>query len=265
MKHSLALSTLLGSLLVTGGALADDAIVITADDVDWGYLNPARGDKSPGAADLWGDRTKDVATGMLVKFKKGFSSPPHIHNITYRAIVIEGKLHNDDPEAEEMWMPAGSYWQQPAGESHVTAAQGQQNMAYLEINQGPYLVEPTEKAFDNGERPINIDVTNMAWQASQTSKVVGNTNARYSILWAEQHADNQRYTGAMLKIPAGSNLTLNTSAPEFRAVVIGGELDYKSDDDGKNLAPGSYFSSQNSHQHIFTATQDTQLLSLIHI
>lgn len=96
-----------------------------------------------------------MATGMLVKFKKGFSSPPHIHNITYRAIVIEGKLHNDDPSAEAMWMPAGSYWQQPAGE-------GQQNMAYLEINHGPYLVKPTDKAFDNGERPINIDVTNMA-------------------------------------------------------------------------------------------------------
>ena len=56
--------------------------IVTAENVEWGYLNPARGDKSPGAADLWGDRTKDTATGMLVRFNKGFESPPHIHNIT---------------------------------------------------------------------------------------------------------------------------------------------------------------------------------------
>ena len=63
----------------------------------------------------------------------------------------------------------------------------------------------------------------------------------------------------MLKIPAGSKLTLNTEAPEFRAVVIGGALDYTFNNEDKNLTPGSYFSSQDSHEHEFTATQDTQL------
>ena len=29
--------------------------IYTIADVEWGYLNPARGDKSPSAADLWGD------------------------------------------------------------------------------------------------------------------------------------------------------------------------------------------------------------------
>jgi len=62
--------------------------VVTADNVEWGWLNPLRGDKSPAAGKLWGDRTKNEPAGFLVKFKKGFSSPPHIHNITYRGVVI---------------------------------------------------------------------------------------------------------------------------------------------------------------------------------
>jgi len=75
--------------------------VVTADKVEWGWLNPLRGDKSPAAGKLWGDRTKNGPAGFLVKFKKGFSSPPHIHNITYRGVVIEGLLHNDDEKAKE--------------------------------------------------------------------------------------------------------------------------------------------------------------------
>lgn len=91
--------------------------VVTADNVEWGgWLNPLRGDKSPAAGKLWGgDRTKNEPAGFLVKFNKGFSSPPHIHNITYRGVVIKGLLHNDDENAEKQWLPAGSYWQQPAG------------------------------------------------------------------------------------------------------------------------------------------------------
>nr|WP_211242461.1 DUF4437 domain-containing protein [Cobetia crustatorum] len=64
--------------------------VVQHSDIDWGYLNPLRGDQSPAAGDLWGDRTKDGASGFLVKFNEGFSSPPHIHNITYRGVVIQG-------------------------------------------------------------------------------------------------------------------------------------------------------------------------------
>ena len=58
----------------------------------------------------------------------GFSSPPHIHNVTYRAMVIKGLVHNDDPEAENMWMPPGSFWTQPAGEAHITSAKGEENI-----------------------------------------------------------------------------------------------------------------------------------------
>ena len=113
--------------------------VITPNQITWGLLNPARGDQSPKAFDLYGDRTKDTATGMLVRFEKGFTSPPHIHNITYRGVVIEGLMHNADPKASIQWLPKGSFWVQPAGGNHVTAAGDENNLIYLEIDHGPIL------------------------------------------------------------------------------------------------------------------------------
>lgn len=74
--------------------------VVSYDNIDWGALNPARGDESPRAGDLWGDRTGEGATGFLVRFDQGFSSPPHIHNVTYRGVVIRGEVHNDDTKSE---------------------------------------------------------------------------------------------------------------------------------------------------------------------
>jgi len=96
--------------------------VVSASEIKWEQLNPARGDKSPQAGTIWGDRKGTVPTGFLVKFVDGFSSPPHIHNVTYRGVVISGLIHNDDQNAEKMWMPKGSFWTQPEGESHITAA-----------------------------------------------------------------------------------------------------------------------------------------------
>ncbi|EKO3803681.1 TPA: DUF4437 domain-containing protein [Vibrio harveyi] len=118
------------------------------------YLNPLRGVLSLGAANLWGDRTTGTATGMLVRFNKGFESPPHIHNITYRGIVIDGLMHNDDPTSAKMWRPTGSFWTQPAGEDHTTAANGDINLTSLEIDADPYLVKPSKEQFNNGERPL---------------------------------------------------------------------------------------------------------------
>ncbi len=90
-RNKLTIASLLLStcFLLVPGALAQDK-VIAAKDVEWGYLNPARGDESPGAADLWGDRTKATATGMVVRVNKGFESPPPIPNLTYRGIMIVG-------------------------------------------------------------------------------------------------------------------------------------------------------------------------------
>lgn len=94
--------------------------VVLSAEIDWQQLNPAQGDQSPQAGTIWGDRNGTEATGFLAKFVDGFSSPPHIHNVTYRAMVIQELIHNDDPDAEKMWMLAGFFWTQPAGEAHIT-------------------------------------------------------------------------------------------------------------------------------------------------
>ncbi|MEM7510428.1 MAG: DUF4437 domain-containing protein [Bacteroidota bacterium] len=232
--------------------------ILSSEEVAWTPLNPARGDASPQAANIWGDRKKDSATGFLVKFVKGFSSPPHIHNVTYRGVVIEGLLHNDDPTAQKMWMPGGSYWTQPAGEIHITAADDASNMAYIEIDSGPYLVLPTEKALDNGERPVNIDRSNIVW--TKFSDATPNVERAY--LWGSPQ--EEKLHGTMLKLPNGFRGNILSDSNEFHAVVIQGSLHYylagespAAKATSNTLAPGSYFGSEGkATHHVSTSPND---------
>ncbi|MEP3378967.1 MAG: DUF4437 domain-containing protein, partial [Maribacter dokdonensis] len=231
---------------------------VTADNVEWGWLNPLRGDKSPAAGKLWGDRTKNEPAGFLVKFKKGFSSPPHIHNITYRGVVIKGLLHNDDENAEKQWLPAGSYWQQPAGEAHITAADGEENLAFLDIQEGPYLVKPTSEAFDNGERPVNVDKTNLVWlNANDIQWVSEKSNVETAFLWGS-HEKNQ-LRAALLKLPAGFSGSIKNLSPNFRAVVISGGITHQFSKKGtKNqLDAPSYFGAEENATSIISTTKET--------
>lgn len=244
-------------------AHAEDKIrqstVITSDKLTWGYLNPLRGDKSPGAANLWGDRNKDASTGMLVKFKKGFSSPPHIHNISYRGVVIEGEVHNDDPLAEKMWMPKGSFWTQPAGENHITAANAENNLIYLEIDSGPYLVKPASEQFDSGERPVNIHFSNLVWLSADNLINLKGSNVKLATLWGS--LQDGKPGGVLIKFPAGFSGSFKVNTTEFRAVVITGGLSYQSSEtpSSKNLAPASYFSSKGKFEHNITTSEETTI------
>ena len=247
-RNKLTVATLLLSacFYLAPGAHAQDK-VIAAKDVEWGYLNPARGDKSPGAADLWGDRTKDTATGMLVRFNKGFESPPHIHNITYRGIVIEGEMHNDDPTAAKMWMPTGSFWTQPAGEDHTTAANDKTNLIYLEIDEGPYLVKPSKEHFDNGERPINIHADNMVWLQKSDLVNIAADGVSVAYLWGETSS----IYGTLVKLPKGFKGSITSSGSEFKAVVIKGNVEYMRESNAKAtlLNAGSYIESTAPATH----------------
>ncbi|MEM6505079.1 MAG: DUF4437 domain-containing protein [Planctomycetota bacterium] len=212
----------------------DSAVeVMRFQDVEWTPLNPARGDKSPQAANLWGDRAENVATGFLVKFVDGFSSPPHIHNVMYRGVVIAGEAHNDDPGAADMWMPAGSFWTQPAGEVHITSARGQTNIAYIEIDSGPYLVAPPDQSFDNGERPVNVHKDNLVW-VDQPCGVA------FAYLWGDP--DEMRPYGLMVKLPKGYQGSFKTDDAAARVVVIRGTISLVQSDDSRliSLQPGSY-------------------------
>lgn len=232
---------------------AQDINIILSSEVNWEPLNPARGDKSPKAATLWGDRKNAVPTGFLAKFNDGFSSPPHIHNTSYRAVVISGLIHNDDPEAAHMWMPAGSFWTQPKGEVHITAAKGITNIALVEINKGPYLVLPAVDAFDSGERPINVDATNIVW-IDLPGIPVTNNSPKVAYLWGE--LVNGQPNGSFVKLPAGFAGKIHSQRADFHAVIITGQL-HHAEADKKILQAGSYFGSNGDTLHKVSANVET--------
>lgn len=254
-RTQLALMLALALWSVVSPSKADDYSVIAASNIEWGLLNPLRGDASPRAADLWGDRTKNMATGMLVKFQKGFSSPPHIHNISYRGVVIEGRLHNDDPQAAKLWLPPGSFWTQPAGESHITAADGQENLIYLEIDSGPYLVLSEQQAFDNGERPVNVDERNLVWLDDEDLHWLMRSNVQLAYLWGDPDLEN----GSFVKLPAGFEGAIKHEG-ELKAVVVRGEANHQwRDQKAKTaLSPSSFFSSSAKGLHKLTT--ETELV-----
>ncbi|GJM22835.1 MAG: hypothetical protein DHS20C15_27500 [Planctomycetota bacterium] len=227
-----------------------------ASEVEWNQLNPARGDASPRAGTLWGDRQGTGPTGFLFNPVDGFSSPPHIHNVSYRGVVIEGLVHNDDPEAAEMWMPAGSFWTQPAGELHITAAKGPRTLAYIEIDEGPYLVLPKEQAADNGERAINVHASNLVWLdvadptgAASPPESATAPRAKIAFLWGSPGAG--QLSGALLKLPAGFTGELRSNDATLRAVVIQGRPRHATAGarDPQDLEPGSYFVSTGDAVH----------------
>ncbi len=237
--------------------------VLLSSEIEWELLNPARGDQSPQAGTIWGDRKGEVSTGFLAKFVDGFSSPPHIHNVTYRAVVIKGFIHNDDKNAKNMWMTPGSFWTQPEGESHITSAKGKENIALVEIDHGPYLVKPTSEAFDNGERPINIDISNLVWlNSDKTNWVASNSKAEISFLL--QNKDND-LKSLFIKLPKRYNGTIETNGTVLHSVVIKGLINYKipQSQEIKVLDAGSYFGSTDKSIH--TVLNNTERDIIIYI
>ena len=262
VRGPMKLIVLAGAVIIflsSQGLAGQNSRVVLASDVRWEALNPARGDDSPQAGTLWGDRKAAVPTGFLAKFADGFSSPPHIHNVTYRAVVISGKIHNDDPEAAPMWMPSGSFWTQPKGEVHITAAKGTHNVALVEIDNGPYLVLPTDQVFDSGERPINIDSSNIVWVDMPVIPVSAK-RPKVAHLWSDKKK-NQSH-GKFIKLAAGFNGKIVTESTDFHAVVIKGEIHYH-EKSAKFLEPGSYFGSKGKAEHKISS-RETEV-SIIYI
>ena len=237
----LAIATLVFSACSTFEKESDNNVtVVPASKLNWEKLNPARGEKSPQAATLWGDRKSNKPTGFLVKFVDGFSSPQHVHNVSYKGVVIDGLVHNDDPKAAKMWMPTGAYWTQPKGEAHITAAKGKNNVAFIEIDQGPYMVIPTTQAFDSGERPLNVDPSNMVWHGQVTH------------LWGNPSKGN----GTLVKIPANTKAFLIGNKGRAKVVVIKGKPSFGKE----SLEPGSFISSEKFKALNFTTDDKDALL-----
>lgn len=244
----------------------DQTEVTLVSDILWGPLNPARGDASPKAGTLWGDRNGSGPSGFLVQFTEGFASPPHIHNTSYRGVVITGLIHNDDPKAEDMWLTPGAYWTQPAGDVHITSASGSKNMAYIEIEHGPYLVKPTSEAYENGEASINVDTSNIVWQdATNTERIQTNKRPNLGIspqlafLWGRLSAGH--LNGSLIKLPPGFTGEIKSDGAIFRSVVIQGDLHLNlPKGKGKILKPGSYFGSGGSAVHHISNEGATEMM-----
>ena len=185
-------------------------------------------------------------------------------------MVINGLVHNDDPEAENMWLPAGSFWTQPAGDVHITSAQGQFNLAYIEIDEGPYLVQPTDEAFESGDISINVDESNLVWlDASSISWVDlpthGGAASGAKIAWLWGDPQDAQPSGSLVKLPAGFTGQIHTQAPNFRAVVIQGAIDLHQDQGTgvQRLGTGSYFGSEGPTTHRVVATGNGEHLLYI--
>lgn len=238
--------------------------LVKRSDVEFIPLNPARGELGPKAGKLWGDIRADVPSGVLVKFVDGFESPPHIHNITYRAVVISGAVHNDDPAAEKMWMESGSFWTQPPGETHITAAKGENSLIFLEILSGPYLVKPADEAFDSGERPINVAARNIMWLEAEDAEWVDDDGPEMAYLWGS--VEENEKNGTFVKLPSGYGGELSTSAPMMRAVTIQGRasIQLSGESDTHSLDPGSYFGSKGEAAHRLSCDSDEECILYLH-
>lgn len=253
----------LGTAQVVAGGHPGNELV-KRSEVEFIPLNPARGELGPKAGKLWGDIRLDVPSGVLVKFTDGFESPPHIHNITYRAVVISGAVHNDDPVAEKMWMEAGSFWTQPLGENHITAAKGENSMIFLEILSGPYLVKPADEAFDSGERPINVGARNIMWLDAEDAEWVDDVGPKMAYLWGSVEGNEQN--GTFVKLPSGYAGELSTSAPLMRVVTIQGQasIQLSGESETHRLDPGSYFGSKGEAAHQISCDSDEGCILYLH-
>ena len=45
-----------------------------------------------------------------------------------------------------------------------------ENIALIEINNGPFLVKAVNSSFDNGERALNVHSSNIIWDSNHNSK-----------------------------------------------------------------------------------------------
>ena len=159
-------------------------------------------------------------------------------------------------------MPTGSFWTQPKGEVHITASQGKNSLAYIEIEEGPYLVMPTEMAFDSGERAVNVDAKNIVWLDAKDTNWINKpqSGVKVSFLWGE--TANGKLNGSFIKLPAGFKGQIKSEGSTFKSVVIQGTPQYNVDGKIKTLETGSYFAADgglSTHEISSQETSETVL------
>jgi len=234
--------------------------VVLMSEVEWEQLNPKRGINSPKAATLWGDRTGPGPSGFLLKPVDGFSSPPHFHSANYHGVVISGTIHNAEPSVEEVYLPKGSFWIQPARGVHITACKGA-CLAYIEI-EGAFDVLPAEKAIINTTKKSSVlHSSDITWIDLPGFKASFNV-PKLAVLWGKLQDDLP--SGTLVKLPPHFSGKMYKNDTTFHAVLIQGRIKLKESGETniKILEPSSYFSSKGSVYQISCEGREDCILYL---
>lgn len=262
LSRALALWFVLGSLACFGcarsgesgatepqGALEASYSLVLSTEVEWEQLNPARGDKSPSAGTLWGSRTGAGPSGFLLRPVDGFRSPPHFHVATYRGMVIAGGIHNDEPEADDVFLPPGSFWTQPGGGVHITAAEGT-SLAYIEVEDA-FGVRPPDEAPAGVEQPSAVPASEIRWSLLEDTAGAGIST---SLLWGKLNDESP--SGMLIKLAPGAEAEIRSSGQAHAVLITGGLSVQQPKATGPHLLePGSYFGAQGA------ATQEVSCVS----
>jgi quercetin dioxygenase-like cupin family protein len=113
---------------------------------------------------------------------------------------------------------------------------------------------PPPEAFDNGEKPVNVDSTNIVWlDASDSTWIQGKAdgsgagNAEMAFMWGAPEGDS--VNGTMVKLPGGFSGTIESDSSSLKIIVIKGQVDLRSRSDPKTLTAGGYIGSQGNVSH----------------
>lgn len=145
-------------------------------------------------------------------------------------------------------MPAGSFWTQPKGALHITAVSGSDVLAYIEIDEGPYLVYPPEEEFPTDQAPINVDASNLVW-VNLPGPLDSAGGAEQAFLWGKPGTG--QWSGRFLKLPAGFRGVIRSHGAVFGAVVVQGSLTHGAGagSERSDLRLGGFFSAEGAALH----------------
>ena len=139
MLRYLSIAALTACLVATTPpADATELTVITAENIEWGLLNPLRGDASPRAAALWG--TSDTAHGSLLKLPASFRGI--LYNTgTVKAVVVSGNMQLDNNVTVVNLTPSSFFAAGSPADLVISASE--ETVLYIHAT-GRYQVHTTE-------------------------------------------------------------------------------------------------------------------------
>ena len=140
----------------------------------------------------------------------------------------------------------------------------------LKLSKGHISFLPEEEAFDNGERPVNVDASNVIWLDASNINWINlsgittfEDEPEIAFLWGQPQ--DGELNGTMIKLPAGFTGEIRSSGSIFRAVVIQGQPQYQvsGETEIKTLAPGSYFGSKE--ESVYQISSEAEEESIIYV